>query len=64
MSSVVPIHLYITKDGLENGKYLSDIKKVCDEGISALWLETATGDDAAFLEKLPAQLRTFIIPGV
>ena len=64
MSSVVPIHLYITKDGLENGKYLSDIKKVCDEGISALWLETATGDDAAFLEKLPTQLRHIIIPVV
>lgn len=64
MSSVVPIHLYVTKDGLDNGKYLSNIKKICDEGISALWLETATGDDASFLEKLPSHLRQVIIPVV
>ncbi len=64
MSSVIPIHLYVTKDGFDNGKYLSDIKKFCDEGISALWLETAAGDDAAFLEKLSSHLRQVFIPVV
>ncbi len=64
MSRVVPIHLYITKKDLENRKYLSDIKSVCEEGVSALWLETKNRADAGLINELASTFQASVIPVV
>ncbi len=64
MSRVVPIHLYITKKDLENRKYLSDIKSVCEEGVSALWLETENRADAGLVNELASTFQASVIPVV
>jgi (E)-4-hydroxy-3-methylbut-2-enyl-diphosphate synthase len=62
MSRVVPIHLYITKKDLENRKFLSDIKSVCEEGVSALWLETKNRADAGLINELASTFQASVIP--
>ncbi len=62
MKSAVPVHFYIPKNSLEKGKHLPDVKKICEEGIGALWLETENRYGAGQAGKLAGSTGAAVVP--
>jgi (E)-4-hydroxy-3-methylbut-2-enyl-diphosphate synthase len=61
MKSPAPVHLYIPENSLEQGKHLSDVKRICDEGIDGLWLETGDLHDPGPAGELASSTRTKVV---